>query len=140
MSNSPSEHSHTLTRNWDMMLRTRDESVHLTLAADPTARTSTTVLLDRAPLVDGGEPLLRDVLLVLTTVHRGGAYETLAGVVVRKQYSARTVLIHPTSHTTLDTHPGHFTADGLTDAHENAVTEFAGRFHDDPQFRSRFTA
>lgn len=139
MSNSPSE-PRTLTRNWDMMLRTRSESVHLTLAADPTARTSTTVLLDRAPLVEGGEPLLRDVLLVLTTVHRGGAYESLAGVVVRKQYSARTVLIHPTSHTMLGTEHGHFTADALADAHESAVAAFAGRFHDDAQFRSRFTA
>jgi hypothetical protein len=131
---------HHLTRNWDMMLRTRDESVHLTGTSDPTARTSTTVLLDRVPLVEGGEPVLRDTLLVLTTINRGQAYESMIGLVVRKQYDARTVLIMPVTLTTLDRREGHLTGEGLAHAHEEALSVLATRFHDDPDFRTRLAA
>lgn len=128
-----------MTRNWDMMLRTRSEVVHLTSASDPAARTSTVVLLDRTPIVDGREPMLRDTLLVLTTVHRGDAYQSLAGVVVRQQFAWRTVLIQPTSLTLLDTRPGAHDAAALNAAHEDAVNLLAARYRDEPGFRDRFT-
>lgn len=132
--------SAALTRNWDMMLRTRDGAVHLGHASDGSTLTSTNILLDRTPLVEGGDPMLRDTLLVLTTAHRHGAYETRAGVLIRQQFTSRTVLIHPRTVTALARSEGDFTADGLTRAHEVALDEFAARFHDEPGFRDRFTA
>lgn len=128
----------TVTRDWDMMLRTRTAAVHLTRALDPTTLTSTTVLLDRTPLVEGGQPLLRDTLLVLTTVHRDGTYQSLAGVVVRQQFNPRTILSQPTRVTLLDSRPGDYHPHGLSSAHEDALGTLAVRYRE-PAFRDQFS-